>query len=90
LCGGKNGQVSFFARQIIGVGLVAFIVSISRDSVAKIVDHHAHRSQYSALRAQAGDFSSTDSQGRLPPNREPQILERGPENCNRTVCIDVN
>jgi hypothetical protein len=49
----------------------------------------AHRFERPAFRAEADAPVFTASQGRLPPERVP-ILDRGPENCTRTVCIDTN
>ncbi len=48
----------------------------------------AHRFER-PFRAEADAPVFTASQGRLPPERLP-VLDRGPENCTRTICIDTN
>ncbi len=58
-------------------------------AMAEIAHRVAHRFERSAFRAEADARVFTASQGRLPPERVP-ILDRGPENCTRTVCIDTN
>ena len=49
----------------------------------------AHRFERSALRAEADAPAFTGSQGRSPPKLLP-VLDRGPENCTRTICLDTN
>ena len=58
---------SVFARPILGVARMAFVVTISRDSVAKIVDDPVHRAKIRLCARRQMISGFTDSQGRLPP-----------------------
>ncbi|MGO9993990.1 MAG: hypothetical protein ACLPTF_15940 [Steroidobacteraceae bacterium] len=82
----KKGVFGHLAVMFISVTPV---LAGTTGAVAEIVHRGAHRFERSAFRAEADAPVFIASQGRLPPERVP-ILDRGPENCTRTVCIDTN